>query len=300
MNYNQFKDYVAVKLPEHFPKDTYEISIRKVTKNNGMTMDGLCIFKKGCSASPTIYLERYYDKYKKGAVMADILVEIAGEYYYGMEQAPAFIPPEKSYYETVHDQIILRLVNYEKNAEILADCPYIRFHDLAITFRWLAYQDDIGISTALITYKDLERWGIHRSRLYKDACINTPKIFPSKISKLKDLVVEQGVELNNANTELYVVTNEQGINGATCILYDHLLQDIANIVGCDYYLLPSSIHEMMICPVNEQIDPKMLLSLVKEANYMVVTMGEVLSDNIYFYDKEQQVLSFIKQSEFIS
>ena len=57
---------------------------------------------------------------------------------------------------------------------------------------------------------------------------------------------------------------------------------------------------MMICPDKEDISPSMLLSLVKEANHMVVTMGEVLSDNIYYYDRELQRLTFIPQTEYNS
>lgn len=294
MNYNEFKDTVMQHLREYYPEDCYDVSIRKVTKNNGMILDGLCIFPEGINTSPTIYLENYYEKYKKGAILTDILESIQEEYHCGMKLAPSFYPVD-SCYEAIKNQLILRLVNYEKNAEILQECPYIRFHDLAITFRWLAHQDDIGISTALVTYHDIERWGINKTQLFQDASRNTYRIFPPKIARLKELVMEEGLHLADEQTELFVLTNEQGMNGATCILYHHMLEKISKAVGGSYYLLPSSIHEMMICPEDEKITPDILLSLVKEANHMVVTMGEVLSDNIYYYNKEQKILSFIKQ-----
>lgn len=299
MNYNEFKESVLKHIRENYPEEGYDVSVRKVTKNNGMTLDGLCIFPKGINSTPTIYLEPYYEQYKKGTILADILHKIQMEYNRGMELSPSFLTTEPGY-ETVRNQVIMRLVNYDKNAEILQECPYIRFHDLAITFRWLAHQDEIGISTALITYKDMARWGIERSRLYQDACRNTPRIFPSKVARLKDMLEDGDILVESADVELYVVTNEQGINGATCILYGNLLDQIGRRLGGNYYLLPSSIHEMMICPDVEPVTRSQLLSLVKEANHMVVTMGEVLSDNIYHYDLEHRILSMIQQESYNS
>lgn len=299
MNYNEFKQSVEKYMKKQFPAEDYEVSIRTVTKNNGVSMDGLCIFKKGINASPTIYLDSYYERYKKGMILADVLCMMEGEYYLGMKNAPDLPHPEVNY-ETVKNRIIMRLINYEKNAEILQECPYIRLYDLAISFRWLAHQDDIGISTALITHKEMEHWGITKEELYRDASLNTPRIFPAHFSTLQDIVEKSEYDIEPADILLYIITNEQGINGATSILYRDLLEQIGRRLKSNYYLLPSSIHEMMICPDKEDISPSMLLSLVKEANHMVVTMGEVLSDNIYYYDRELQRLTFIPQTEYNS
>ena len=296
MNYNQFKQSVEHYMKEQFPPKDYEVSIRTITKNNGLTMDGLCIFKKGINASPTIYLDSYYERYKNGMILADVLCMMEGEYYLGMKNAPDIPHPEVNY-ETVKNRIIMRLINYEKNAEILQECPYIRLYDLAITFRWLAHQDDIGISTALITHKEMEHWGITKRELYRDASLNTPRIFPAHFSTLQDIVKNNESDIESADVELYIITNEQGINGATSILYRDVLEQIGDRLDNNYYLLPSSIHEMMVCPDEDNVSPSMLLSLVKEANHMVVTMGEVLSDNIYYYDRLRKKLTFISQAK---
>ena len=292
MNYQQFKQFILFILREKYPEDEYEIHIRQITKNNGLHLDGLCIFHKKDPVSPTIYLDSYYEKYLNGTIMTDIILAIEREYDRGMKLKPC-IGNVESYYEAVREQIIMRLVNYDKNKEILEDCPYIRFHDLAITFRWLAYQDEIGISTALISNKEMERWGISLDRLYEDAIVNSERLFPVQISKLKELMASKGIFSEEGEFELYLITNEQGINGATCILYRDVLSGIARLYKKSFYLLPSSIHEMMICFEDDQISEKMLLSLVKEANHMVVTMGEVLSDNIYYYDRNKEELSII-------
>lgn len=292
MNYDEFKNYVMEHLSEWFPKEEYDVSLRKVVKNNGVVLDGLCIFSKGEKTSPTLYLEGYYEKYRSGHIMAEILSLIERDYRRGLKQA-APIDLSNPSYEALRGQIIMRLVNYEKNQEILKDCPHLKFHDLAITFRWIAHQDDIGISTALISNREMEMWNVDKRRLYEDAMFNTPKIFPSRLRRLEDLMEEFGVSSPKGAFELYILTNEQGINGATCILYPNLLEDFARKTRSSFYLLPSSIHEMMICPERNPVTEKMLLSLVRDANHMVVTMGEVLSDNIYYFNHRTNQLSFI-------
>jgi len=292
MNYEQFKQCLLSILQEKYPNEEYEIHIRQIMKNNGLRLDGLCIFKLKEPISPTIYLDRYYERYLSGTILADIIHEIEAEYERGMSLKPV-LPDVEAYYEAVRPQIIMRLVNYDKNKEILQDCPYMRFHDLAISFRWLAHQDEIGISTALISNKEMERWGISLEQLYEDAVVNTERIFPAQISRLKDVMSSKGMMTEDGEFDLYLITNSQGINGATCILYNNVLRDFSRLYKSSFYLLPSSIHEMMICFVDEQISEDMLLSLVKEANHLVVTMGEVLSDNIYYYDSQKEEISMI-------
>lgn len=295
MNYETFKDELIRHLKLHYPEPTYDISTRQIRKNNGLVLDGLCIFKEKATMSPTIYLNSYYEQYKNGSNLSDLLVEVIREYELGLRTAPVF-QPINSYYETVQRQIILRLVNYEKNREILEDCPYIPFYDLAITFRWLAHWDEIGISTALITNAEMEQWGVDVDQLYTDAISNTMRIFPADIFDLKKLVDQKRLSTRKHGIELFVLTNTSGLNGATSILYKDVLRRFSAKKKANLFLLPSSIHEVILCPEQKGVSENMLLSLVREANHMVVTMGEVLSDNIYYYDYHQDHIYFIEEA----
>lgn len=296
MNYETFKKELIQQLEMRYSEDEYKIHIRSVIKNNGLHLDGLCIFKAGKHISPTIYLNDYYDRYLQGSNLAELLDTLICEYESGLKMAPE-IDVINSYYEAVQSQIVMRLVNYEKNKEILEECPYIPFFDLAITFRWLAHWDEIGISTALITNAEMQRWEISLEQLYADAMANTQRIFPADICGLKDLLQDQDDLIFNQQIELFVLTNSQGVNGATSILYQDLLKEFAAERQTNLYLLPSSIHEILICPEQEDVSVNMLLSLVREANHVVVTMGEVLSDNIYYYDYKKDQIRFIENSD---
>lgn len=69
------------------------------------------------------------------------------------------------------------------------------------------------------------------------------------------------------------------------------MKDFANKKGADMYILPSSIHEVIMVPADRINDPTKLLSIVHDANTTVVSIGDVLSDSVYYYDrKKDQIL----------
>ena len=90
---------------------------------------------------------------------------------------------------------------------------------------------------------------------------------------------------------MYVMTNEQQINGATVLLYDDVMKEFAHQMNSSFFILPSSIHELILVPAEEFEDPSCLSELVKEANYSIVSLGDILSDSVYYYDLEQDKIT---------
>ena len=93
----------------------------------------------------------------------------------------------------------------------------------------------------------------------------------------------------DAAGELFVLTNEEGLNGAGTVLYEGILDSFSDQIKGGFYILPSSIHEVLLVPEKEGSDPAALSELVKEVNRTVVDDGEILSDRIYYYEKGQNV-----------
>ena len=200
--------------------------------------------------------------------------------------------PNLQEFENIRGRVIYRLVNYEKNKEILEDCPHIRLYDLAVTFRWVARIDDVGVSTSLITNKQVKEWGVSVNDLVLAARQNTPRLFPAQIIDMEEMLAGMvSFILYPSAIPMYILTNEQELNGASALLYGDILKDFANKKGADMYILPSSIHEVIMIPADRIDDPKKLSSMVHEANTTVVSTGDVLSDSVYYYDrKKDQIL----------
>ena len=62
-----------------------------------------------------------------------------------------------------------------------------------------------------------------------------------------------------------MMTNEAKVHGATTMMYKDAVKVLAEKIGGDFYLIPSSIHEVMAIPEGT-LDPKKLILMLEEGN----------------------------------
>lgn len=287
----------------------YDISIHKITKNNGIVLDALTIRKKGENVSPNIYVNSYFECYQMGKPISVIMEEIVFRYQKICEDTE-FEIVDITDFNAVKDKIVLRLVNYERNREVLKKCPYRKFLDLAITFRYLVSEDSLGIASTIVTKEELELWNVDLEELYHLALFNTMRVFPWRMDSLAKVVTDsirrqagdmpeqllKELEQMENGVSMYVLTNDHGINGATCMLYDNVIRNFANVQAANVFILPSSVHEIMLVPEDAETEPEFLEELVAEANQSAVGLIDLLSDHIYYYDKEREQIYIYGQN----
>ena len=142
-----FSDVVKAGLEEAHPECC--VMVHKVTKNNNLVLTGISIRSKEVNLAPTIYMDGYYNEYKDGRPMAEILAEVERAYnIYKAEQD--FDVSSITDFNLVQDKICYKLVNRDKNKELLADAPYLPFQDLAVIFYVLVSEDRVGTGTVTI------------------------------------------------------------------------------------------------------------------------------------------------------
>ena len=127
----------------------YTVRVQEVQKNNGMVLSGLTIQKVGVNIAPTIYLDSYYENYKEGRTLESIVNAVSAVYEQHKVETD-FDVERISDYDAVKDRICFKLINAEKNKELLKDVPYVPFMDLAIVFYILIDQSADGNATALV------------------------------------------------------------------------------------------------------------------------------------------------------
>lgn len=297
MNFEEFKAWVKENITSKDWKETSQVEISVVKKNNGVSATGLFIRENGQDVSPILYLDDYYTHYQNGEILENIIRNIRADYDEKVQMAAVKIPNLQEF-ENIRGRVIYRLVNYEKNKEILEDCPHIRLYDLAVTFRWVARIDDVGVSTSLITNKQVKEWGVSVNDLVLAARQNTPRLFPAQIIDMEEMLAGMvSFNLYPSAIPMYILTNKQELNGASALLYGDILKDFANKKGADMYILPSSIHEVIMVPADRINDPTKLLSIVHDANTTVVSIGDVLSDSVYYYDRKTDHITEIVSDE---
>lgn len=314
MDFEEFKEQVKLKVSMKLGVETF---LEEVPKNNGISLTGLIIRGESTNISTIVYLNDYFENYQNGIGIGDIMDSIfhvihSNEFSRSVDLS-GFLE-----YAKARKQIVFRLVNYGKNKERLAEIPHRRFLDLAVVYYYLVLEKPFdGKAAVQINNRHMEGWGISEDELYKTALYNTPALLPCDIKNMDTHMInmiEKGIagdygeddemkklclqyilseiKSNSSNKiPMYVMTNKDILMGAVCMLYPGIVKKFSCRVDSDLYILPSSVHETIIVPAGENINPEELKRIVPEINIMQVDAEEQLSDNIYVYRRATDTIA---------
>ena len=195
-------------------------------------------------------------------------------------------------WESVKEKIFLRLVNYEKNKEGIESSAYIKFLDLAILF----YCDcrEWGCGGFYVSQKQILMWHRDINDIYqaalentycKDNTLVTPilSFFPEELV----YIAQNGMDIMMKEKEMIVLTNQSFSFGAAMLLNKPELKKLADQLGSDLYLLPSSVHEIIVVRSDQNADVSYLTEMVNGVNNNVLEPGEYLSAHVYYFDREK-------------
>lgn len=297
MEISSFAEDVKESVKEKLGKG-YHVKVCRVDKNNGVTYTGLCVTNDDASVSPVIYIDSCYDTYKKGdttlADAADYVADIC------RIKRPKVDMRYFLNYESVKGSIVYKLINTDKNRELLADLPHMEFLDLSIVFQCVVENKEIGTATILIHNAHLKLWGVSVEELYKEAVKNTPRLREYELKNMKEMLSEAMQEKVSGESidrddymggleysiPMYVLSNRRRIDGAACILYPFLLRDFSKTIGGSFYIIPSSVHEVLLLPTDNTDNCGEIREMIREVNDTQVMEEEILSYSLYYYDAE--------------
>lgn len=137
--------------------------------------------------------------------------------------------------------------------------------------------------STIIDYEILRKINMTEEELYKFALKMTKKTLKP--------------ELVAVAPPMYALSNKRLTWGAASIVYEKLLEDLANKLDCDLYLLPSSLDEIIVLPTNlpeTKINDETVKELLKAGNKESITEEEWLSDNVYIYRKEEHLIDILQ------
>ena len=294
MSYEKFCEQMKDIIQQYYGVEA-DVKLHKVQKVNGVILHGITVMRENKSIMPTLYLEHYYEEYKSGIPMYDVVHRFVLEY----DKAGIYDDFDIGffeYYEKVKPHLGYKLINYEMNRELLKEIPYKRYLDLAIVCYCNIVDDRIGKGTILIRNEHLDIWKVEKDTVIKDSLQNMPVMFPAEMINMADLLRElywDPAKLIYGKLPMYVLTTKARLYGAAAMLYSGQLEAIAREVEDDFYLLPSSIHEIIILPRRYAADEKYLSEMVDEINREQVEREEILSDHAYFYSNRTKQITSI-------
>lgn len=290
MTYYQFIQAVETRMKEVVNEDI-ALSIYTAEKNNGVKRQGITIAQKGINISPTIYLEEYYEKFINGCALETIVQDIL-RLYHEVRLQKSWNEDKINSYEAIEERIVYRLVNKEANTKLLNEIPYVPYLNLAIIFYVMLEVNEHGTACMLIRNEHLEMWKVSTDDIYNRAKENTWKILPSEFHTMRAMMETYNKKGSYVGMDiLHVLTNKVRGFGASTILYEGTLEMIADFLEDNYYVLPSSVHEVIIVSETEAPWGGVGLSeMVKEINHTQVDEEDILSDTAYYYDREKKKL----------
>lgn len=297
MEINEFAQKVRRAVEKEL-RGAYRVELKEVRKNNGVLLHGLLILPAESNIAPTIYLESFHAAYEDGVTFREVLDRILEIFREETPRENIDMNFFKSF-EKVRDRICYRLIGRRGNEELLRHIPYVEFLDLVVCFYYAYSGSMLGEGTILIHNSHMEHWNVRIKDLMNLAQENTPRLFPGRLTPMREVLEEMlGIHEEfstgqDADIPLTVLTNVRRTHGAACILYPGMLEKIGELKKNSFYIIPSSIHEILILEKTGTEVPEEMKSMIQEVNGQHVAAEEVLSDSLYYYDRMTKTVKII-------
>ena len=271
MNYTEFMNAMLCEIRGQVDAQV-RTELYTVTKNNGTRRTGILFKQEDSNLAPTIYLEEFYQKYLKGQQVPDLADSICS-IYQEIRVKKTCDCQNLFDFNHVKEHIVYKLIRRDANEELLKQIPYEPFLDLAVVYYIQMDNTRFGSAAIQIRNEHLRYWRVEKEEIRRLAEKNTPRIYPAQIQKIVRF--------------MYVATNEQCSLGAAVMRYPDFREKVRGMIRGDFYILPSSIHEVILVPESFGLEPERMQEMVKEINQTGVAPEEVLSDSVYYFDGEE-------------
>lgn len=290
---NELKQEVSAMLP------SYEMRDAEVVKFNDRKLLGFTAVKPGENMGPTIWVNDFGDAIDAGVSLR----EIAGHVAEVFRNVPASLESLKAAaennridlpFEKIRDKVFPRIADISRNQAFLDNKPY---REVGCG---LALMAAIDVSSGpeggyVITVTDdlASDQGYDIDLLLDQALKNfKPYMVPVKAMMYPFSPVIPNClddpQLFDASDGLFSLSNEEAMFGAAALFVPGMVDRLYKMMG-SFYVLPSSVHEMLLVPDSFCDDPLSLKEMIREANAnpSVVSEEDILSDTLMHYDGKE-------------
>lgn len=269
MNIKEFTNEIKERLGKEV-----NFTIKKIVKNNDIILNGIVFVDRNISA--VVYIEDLFNTYNNGKTI-DEVVDMAINILNNNNESFDF-----TNFDNIKDKLSLRLINAEKNKEVIKTCPYKEYLDFALIININVENNGVvKVNNAIFN-----TWNKSFDEVFEIA-LNSTKPVVKSVAKI--------LGLSDIEDIMYMITNENSCFGSAAMLYNNneSLKELAEKFDNDLYIFPSSVHEILATPVISG-NSDYLHSMVKNINNTIVSDSNYLSDNVYKYDRKTNKISIVK------
>lgn len=293
LNKEQFIEEIVGKLERIYGQENVQTSIQ--IKNNGVKFNAITIHRENRQLSPCVYIDKYYEKYKMGIMeIGDVVRRVVQKNEEKMGDDD-FDISVLSDYDRACTRIRVRLINTERNGELLLNVPHREFLDLSMIYYIDMTTDknkDVSILCTRVCNSQMAKWEITEQELYQQAMTNMEICDEGCIISIWDLFRDRYDADFKEDTEkdetYYIMTNKHLIYGANQLLMKNKIKDFAAYLEKDIYIIPSSVNECLLLPICDGTkSPQELCADVVDVNKTLLPQ-DVLSNHVYKYDRNTE------------
>lgn len=281
MDYNRYKEALKERVEEQL--ENVEVQYMEVVDNNDTKKEMLALETKDDPVIMRIHMDDIYKQYVATQDLEESKKQVVLLY-----RSRKQIPEEWMDYswEQIRSRIRIRLVRLKGNEEFLKNRPYKEVLDMTMIFV-AALQKGEEDAAVHISLQHMRAWEIDTEELYRAAMENLEKEEFS-LTELGFYLSQMTGEDLQGGPDLYALTTENRMYGARAMFRKDMLKEVAAKKGSNLFILPSSIHEVLLLPESDGYHAEGLAAMVSTINHDpdIVRSEDVLTDSVYYYDRE--------------
>lgn len=307
MNNEEFKNEFVEALKEKLSErgNDVDVKVSTVEKMN-QSYEAITITPEGSNIGMNMNLEVFAEAYESGVPFDEIVEQVTNKVEAHLADMPTFDVQSLTDYEQMKDKLAMEVVAADRNADLLAKVPHQEMEDMAVVYRFVMESDENGRASILVSNDLLDKMGVTPEQLHADALENAPELRPAVIKGMSEVMMDMmgedahemfGIDEFPQDEMMYVATVPDKISGAGVIAYQEFMDQAAEKLGGDFYILPSSIHEILLVKDDGNVDFKDLKAMVEDVNATQVAPEEKLTDSVYHYDSKEHVFELAEKFE---
>lgn len=284
MEYEEFKKGITDELSKYYGKDAV-VTIEEILKNNGERKEAVLIrfSDEPEKTAPIIYLKPVYEEYER---YGDDIQEYVGRIVELREKERGGEPLVEIImeWEKAKNNIYPVLISKTDNMELLNRLLYSDFLDLAVIYE-IRWTENNRVLSCKVTKEMLRVYKITKTELHSRAIENMKQdgyCLRDLLHEICDLELPDDKDSLCEIGKIYILTNFSKKHGAAGLLYTELLKEKMN--GMSAYIIPSSVHEILLVPIELDMETEKINDMIEQVNQEVVAKEERLENHCYIWD----------------
>lgn len=243
----------------------------------------------------SVHVDELYTAYQDGAKLNAIINYISNDVLHAKNNNIYDKTKTLMNYDTAKNRLFVRLLNCDRNADVLKNVVHKTLGDIALTV--CAIVDDNRedlISTKILKFM-VKKWGKTETDIFNEALENTYRATPPRIYKLEEMIFNReytGDSFMESCDEDVISKDGMGnclsttikTNGAVAVFLPGVAEHLAELLNSDFYMAFISIHEVMIHNA-KKVDPEDLKSVLTDTIRETVPEEDYLTSRIYKYNR---------------